>query len=78
MSAVSDERAKEVCKFGQGEATCAFIILICGEGFECAKGTDIETIIRDRLAEGRMKAKGDNCGGIDANTKNPSAVFCLN
>lgn len=52
----------EVCKFGQGEATCAFL-MITTEGFACAKGTGIEPIIRDRLAQGTMCAKGDNCAG---------------
>ncbi len=53
---------KDTCLLGHGESTCAFLILD-GSGFQCAKGTGIETTIRLRLAEGMMGAKGDNCDG---------------
>lgn len=68
MPAVTREHAEKVCKFGQGEGTCAFLAL--SDGFECTKGTGAEITIRDRLAEGSMKAKGDNCGGagVDPNS----------
>ncbi|MFA6493316.1 MAG: hypothetical protein WCV58_04215 [Patescibacteria group bacterium] len=64
MAAVPDEKAREVCKFGQGEETCAFLAL--SDGFECIKGTNAEYIVRERLADGIMKPKGDYCGGMDA------------
>jgi len=52
---------KEVCKLGQGGTTCAFIMM--GGDVQCAKGTGIEDSIRERLAQGTMNAKGDNCDG---------------
>ena len=57
-----DEYAKEICKIGQGEECCAFL-LMGAKGFECAKGTFTQNAINLRLAEGTMNAKGDNCPG---------------
>jgi len=62
---ISEQKLKDVCLLGQGEKTCAFIV--CGaDGFECSKGTGIEPHIRLRLIEGTMKARGNNCEGLDA------------
>lgn len=61
---IADEKLKSVCLLGQGDKTCAFVT--CGaDGFECAKGTFVESIIRRRLAEGTMRAQGDNCNEVD-------------
>ena len=58
---ISDEHVKEICKIGQGKDCCKFITMGVG-GFECAKGTEFESII---LARGTsMSAQGDNCKGI--------------
>jgi hypothetical protein len=78
MAAVSEKHAKEICKFGQGSETCAFLAM--SQGYECTKGTNIEVIIRGRLAEGSMKAKGDNCAGIDVVNADPSSckILCSN
>jgi hypothetical protein len=59
---VTDEQAKNLCKMGQGDTCCAF--LVAGRnGFACAKGTDMAGHIHYRLAEGTMNAKGNNCSG---------------
>ena len=56
------DKVTSICGLGKGEETCAF--LVCGAGgFECAKGSVHETIIRNRLLMDFMKAKGDNCQG---------------
>ena len=59
---MTPDHAKEMCKVGQGEECCAFL-LMGADGFECAKGTFAEDVINLRLAEGTMNAKGDNCSG---------------
>jgi hypothetical protein len=59
---ISQVYVEETCKLGQGEKTCAFLMM-GAEGFDCAKGTSIEATIRKRLEAGTMNAKGDNCEG---------------
>lgn len=54
---------KEVCKFGQGPATCAFLIIAGEDGLQCAKGSGYERVIQTRLSEGTMRAKGEYCSG---------------
>ena len=51
-----------VCKLGQGEQCCAFLMMGL-DGFECAKDSGFELTIRARLKRGTMGAKGDNCEG---------------
>ena len=75
MAEISQEHAKQVCKFGQGENTCAFLAL--SSGFECTKDTGAEMMIRQRLAEGTMKAKGDYGGGIGVDPDSCKAL-CSN
>jgi hypothetical protein len=51
-----------VCKKGKGKITCSFLGF--GEGgFICLKGSSMETVIRGKLRDGSMRAKGDNCSG---------------
>jgi hypothetical protein len=54
------EQVREKCKLGQGELCCAYLAF-GGDGFECLKGTSLELTIKQRLASGSMKAKGDYC-----------------
>lgn len=52
----------EICKYGQDEACCRF--LVCGaEGLSCAKHTSLKEHLDDRVQRGRMIARGDNCSG---------------
>lgn len=51
-----------VCKIGKGTATCAFLTL-GPEGVRCGKDSAVEKAIRERLAEGTMRSRGDNCSG---------------
>lgn len=61
MLGPSDETfLREVCIVVQGPATCRFLVLST-DGFECAKGTIIERVIRNRAL--KMRAQGDNCSG---------------
>lgn len=56
---MTEDEAKKVCKFLQGEKCCAFLVM-APSGFECirmsypANGTIIS-----RLEEGTMNAKGE-------------------
>ncbi len=60
---VSDSQAKEVCKFGSSEKTCAFLAISAGIGFVCVKKTNTSSEIRYRLENDLMNAKGNNCSG---------------
>lgn len=62
MTAIPDGYEQSVCRFGGRETTCAFLAM--GDGFFCAKGMPhVAEVIRGRLADGTMGAKGDNCSG---------------
>lgn len=62
MTTIGQVHLMTVCRFGQGEDCCAFL-MIGGDGPVCAKGSNIEPVIRHKLNEGTTHAKGDNCGG---------------
>jgi hypothetical protein len=54
-----------VCKIGQGEKCCRYLI-VGGQGFECAKVQEpMKALIDKRVAEGSFRAKGDNCEGVE-------------
>ena len=56
------EHMKNVCKIYAGKNACSFLIL-GQEGFECSKGTLIQSIIAERRANKSIAAQGDNCSG---------------
>ena len=59
---ISEEQWKTVCKPGTREC-CRF--LTCGAGgFECAKLTELRTLLDFRVSQGQMNATGDNCEGL--------------
>lgn len=58
---INSEHLYETCKLGQGELTCSFLVM--SEGFECAKGTSMEPILKRRRERGTIGAMGDNCDG---------------
>lgn len=59
---ITPERAKNICKMGQGHECCSFLTFGAG-GFCCAKGSSVEPIILKRRNEKTMTAMGDNCPG---------------
>lgn len=72
---LDDKHLDEVCKLKQGARTCSFLTAGAG-GFECAKGTAVETLIRRRRDAGTMNAVGDNCSGPpDFTPTNTELVF---
>lgn len=52
---------KEICKIGQGNECCRYLII--GNGFECAKGTDLQQHLDLRVKTLSITARGDNCNG---------------
>jgi hypothetical protein len=63
MTAIDQTHMKQVCQPGS-EACCAYLVT-GSEGFECAKLTSLRFTIELRLAEGTMRATGDNCPGYE-------------
>lgn len=68
MTAVpTDRHLDSVCRPGHGGDTCAYLTMrpvAGGSIWQCAKSDPIVTeAIRERLAQGTMKAQGDNCSG---------------
>jgi len=56
---VTDEEAKEICKLGEGDKCCAFLVMGSG-GFECIRMSyPMNGTIFSRLKEGTMNAKGE-------------------
>lgn len=59
--ALSMEHIKDVCKIGQGQDCCRY--LVCGpNGFECHKVGSLKGAIDSRALY--MTAKGSNCKGV--------------
>ena len=66
-----NEHVKNVCKIGQGNACCRYMVL-GAMGFECVKNTDLKPYIDSRVAMETMVAQGDNCEGktiVELNSK---------
>lgn len=64
LEPINSEYAIRVCQPGQGETTCAF--LGASPKFMCTKCTPVEEVLRNKLKNGLMGAKGDNCSGPPA------------
>ncbi|MEK7503001.1 MAG: hypothetical protein AAB556_00990 [Patescibacteria group bacterium] len=79
---ITKKQVDEVCKLGQGPNTCSFL-MVGMDGFECAKQTSFESLIRSRRNAGAMNAKGDNCSGppdfksINGNASDESPILVL-
>ena len=56
---MSGDEAKEICRLGQGEKCCAFLV-VGGNGFECIRMSyPANGSIFSRLEDGTMNAKGE-------------------
>ena len=58
---LADDFVRKACRPGRGEGTCVF--LMNSGMWTCAKGTQFESVLRERKDTGTSKAKGDNCTG---------------
>ena len=61
MSNKISNMALTLCKMGQGKETCRYLTF--GDGYECAKHTELRPYIDERVEAGTMTAQGDNCVG---------------
>ena len=59
---ITEKHLKQVCKIGQREKTCSFL-LFGADGFSCAKGTSLEAVLEKRRQAREMVALSDNCTG---------------
>jgi len=60
---IPDETLTEVCKMGQGEECCRYIIVDPDEGIVCGKGTPLQPTLDANVKT--MIAQGDNCEGLN-------------
>ena len=61
---IEDEYVLRVCRPGSKE-TCRYL-LMSPKGWECGKVIlDLKDTLDKRVEQGLMKAKGDNCTGIE-------------
>ena len=65
---------KDVCKAGQGAATCRYITMNAS-GWLCAKlDPSLKPMIDARIAT--MRAKGDNCEGVTDLEERSKGIVC--
>lgn len=57
-----DEWTMQVCKRGQGEASCRYLSF-SRKGWGCLKLTEEKAYLDGRVAAGTIGARGDNCEG---------------
>jgi hypothetical protein len=62
---VSDDEADTICRMGKGALCCRYLILQAAEpaGLACAKHTELRVYLDERVADGSIVARGDNCPG---------------
>lgn len=59
---MNDKIVEEVCRVGQGEKCCRYLILR-SDGWRCAKATSLRHMLDNKVKAGTMAAQGDNCPG---------------
>lgn len=61
MILIMPDHLANVCRFGEGAATCRYLTM--GDGFRCGKSSPpVRASIDARAAT--MTAQGDNCDGL--------------
>lgn len=63
MPALTESHVKDVCRPGTGTETCRYLLLGAG-GWVCGKHTVLAVTLDDRVREGTIVARGDNCAGM--------------
>jgi hypothetical protein len=62
---LTEDHINNVCKIGQGIDCCRYLTLGGSpRGFNCEKGTGVGILLDDRVRNGQMIARGDNCPGV--------------
>lgn len=59
---INEDLVKETCKPGTKDC-CRYLMM--GSGWECAKLTGLKYLLDARVAEGSIRAVGDNCPGVE-------------
>ena len=70
MKHIPGDYVKDICKIGQGELCCSYL-LMGPDGYECAKwdkNIGFRRAIEIRRANGTIKSLGDNCNGYTDKT----------
>lgn len=71
LPVLTDDHVDKVCLPGKGVRTCRYLTVMGGAGWNCAKFRyDLAGIIDQRVAQGTMVARGNNCEG---RTNRPAA-----
>jgi hypothetical protein len=70
LPTIPEEVRVATCLPGAGHLTCRFLTFAPG-GWGCAKRSDLAAYIGKRIAEGTMRAQGDNCSGAPEFTPTP-------
>jgi hypothetical protein len=60
---LSPSVVQDICKMGQGNNCCRYLIVDPGIGFTCAKLTSLRVTIDIRANNNQMTAISDNCDG---------------
>lgn len=59
------DHVNKVCLIGKGERTCRYLT-VSGGGWSCEKRGPMKAYLDRRAAEGKMRARADNCPGKDS------------
>jgi len=65
MNYPDSKYVKDICRVGHGEQCCRYLTM-APSGWSCEKLTGMGRMIDQRVAHGKMTARGDNCPGKDA------------
>lgn len=60
---LTDFELKTLCKMGQGNACCRFILVHPEYGIICAKHSSMRFALNENVKNGLMTAISDNCEG---------------
>ena len=64
VTALTQPHMREMCKQGQGEAACAFLVFDpAAMAPSCAKGTTLAPLLARRREAKMIRSRGDNCSG---------------
>jgi len=58
----SPEHVEKICRRGQKDKTCRFLVV--SDGWKCEKFGPCKEALNKQAESGKMGAKGDNCQGI--------------
>ncbi len=72
---LTDDHVKTVCQ--PGTEHCCRYLTMSAAGWGCEKHSHAGPLIDKRVADGKFKAKGDNCDGLKVNLAESEGVRFL-